>query len=131
MFIINGITTDSKTFYIRLHHRKRIIQSGSQIWTPFKDQRYVKILLAFNYTTRPSLTSFALPTGYLLVMLLCSLLRHTPYANFTFLVVRAHPVLDYHFTLSVVPAPPKIKNHSNASIYFSIIIQKCVILSKP
>ena len=37
MFIINGITTDSKTFYIRLYHQKRVRQRGPQIGAPFKD----------------------------------------------------------------------------------------------
>ena len=60
MFMINGIAPDSQTFYIKIQQR------GSQIGTPFKDQPYVKVLLTFNYTTRPSHTSFALPTGYLL-----------------------------------------------------------------
>ena len=101
--IINGITKDSKTFYIRLYHG-----------IPFKDQPYVKMPLTFNYTTRPSLTSFALPTDYLLATSLCSLLRHTPCTYFTFLVIGAHPLLDYRFALSAVPAPPKIRNRSNA-----------------
>ena len=66
-------------------------QRGPQIGALFKDQPYVKMLLTFNYTTRPSLTSFALPTGYLLATSLCSLLRHTPCAYFTILVIGAHP----------------------------------------
>ena len=60
-------------------------QRGPQIGAPFKDQPYVKMLLTFNYTTRPSLTSFALPKGYLLATSLCSLLRHTHCAYFTIL----------------------------------------------
>ena len=31
------ITTDSKTFYIRLYHQKQMRQRGPQIGTPFKD----------------------------------------------------------------------------------------------
>ena len=90
---MNGITTDSKTFYIRLYHRKWMRQRGPQIGAPFKDQPYVKMLLTFNYTMCPLLTSFTLPTVYLLATLLCSLLRHTPCAYFTLLVVGAHPLL--------------------------------------
>ena len=71
------------------------------------------MLFTFNHTTCPSLTSFALPTGYLLTTSRGSLLRHTPLHLFHYFVVRAHPLLNYHFALSAVPAPPKWRNHSN------------------
>ena len=50
---IYGITTDSKTFYIRLYHRKWMRQRGPQIGAPFKDQPYVKMLVTFNYNHAP------------------------------------------------------------------------------
>ena len=121
MFIINGITTDSKTFYIRLYHRKRMKQRGPQIGAPFKDQPYVKMLLTFNYTMHPSLTSFALPTGYLLATSLCSLLRRTPCTYFTLLVVRAHALLDYRFALSAVPA------RNEGTIAITIILKNVLV----
>ena len=122
MFIINGITTDSKTFYIRLYHRKQIIQRGSQIGTSFRDgiQSTVSKTAIYHKTIprAPRSLRSLFPRAIYSLRRYAPCFDICPSAYFTFLVVGAHPLLDYRFALSAVPAPPKIRNRSNAPIYF-------------
>ena len=131
MFIINGITTDSKTFYIRLYHRKRIRKGDPKLGHPLRTNRMQKCYLPSTIPHASRSLRSLFPRAIYSLRRFAPCFDICPSAYFTFLVVGAHPLLDYRFALSAVPAPPKIKNRSNASIYFSIIIQKCVILSKP
>ena len=97
------------------------------------------MLFTFNHTTRPSLTSFALPTGYLLATSLCSLLRHMSLRLFHHLVVGSHPIPSSTIASLCLRCQP-LRNEGtiamtiifkNALVPHAIkLLQKCVISNK-
>ena len=109
--------TYSKTFYIRLYHQKWMRQRGSQIGAPTicKNATYLQLL-----PRAPCSLHSLFPQATYLLRRFAPCFDIRPSAYFTPLVVGAHPLLDYRFTLSVVLAP-----QNEGTIAMTIILKMC------